>query len=42
MDTQMHGQDKHNYSNAIFRPCCTRRIDFRNSIEEEIKKNLIK
>ena len=40
MDTQMQGQDKHNYINAIFRLCCIRRTDFRNPIEEEIKKTL--
>ena len=40
MDTQMHGKDKHNYINAIFRLRCTRRTDFRNPTEEEIKKTL--
>ena len=37
-DTQMHGQDKHNYINAIFRLCCTKGIGFTNPIEEENKK----
>ena len=37
-DTQMHGQDKHNYINEIFRLCCTKGIGFMNPIEEENKK----
>ena len=34
----MHGQDKHNYINAIFCLCCIRGIGFTNLIEEENKK----
>ena len=34
----MHGQDKHNYINAIFCLCCIRGIGFTNLIEKENKR----